>query len=498
MGLCSYVERRRQRYYFRARLPAALAAFLGKSHLIGSLGTADPHIAKRRAGRAIWSLAGRLEIMVSRMVEIHDIDGWDLSRAERLAAEAFRLGRAYEARKAQLRQEFRAELKALAASFRYDDVPRDPANGDACARNDADTTSVRPAETEDLVIPSAPSGRPTTERAEIPPPEHNVSPETPAASPVWTTLVDAFFQDKPGLAAKTRWSYQQAFARWRELLGDKPIASIRRPDLKLFADHLRDRPNPRGGQLNHKTILRSLGHIKNFMSWAVAAGYAEDDHFGAVQARSPTRDERHAEPSRRAFTEDELTRLFRSKLFLFPRNQNDRADAMFLLVAALTGARTEELATAPATLIRLGDVHCLDLRGVGRKTSAAPRLVPLLPDLVQAGLLEWANEQLAAGYTLLQPGPTQRSAAGWSKRLNRYISKTIAEDPDLVLYSLRHGFRQMLRAAMIGDELADKIFGHATGKVGAGYGRDLSVQEAALYVERVRPPVDLRHLWHSP
>ena len=78
--------------YFRARLPGALAAFLGKSHLIGSLGTADPRIAKRRAGRTIWSLAGRLEIMVSRMVELNDIDGLKPSQAERLAVEAFRLG----------------------------------------------------------------------------------------------------------------------------------------------------------------------------------------------------------------------------------------------------------------------------------------------------------------------------------------------------------------------------------------------------------------------
>jgi integrase len=54
------------------------------------------------------------------------------------------------------------------------------------------------------------------------------------------------------------------------------------------------------------------------------------------------------------------------------------------------------------------------------------------------------------------------------------LNAKVSDDPQLVLYSLRHSFRQMLRAGNIGDELADKIFGHSTGKVGAEYGRDLS------------------------
>jgi hypothetical protein len=33
-----------------------------------------------------------------------------------------------------------------------------------------------------------------------------------------------------------------AFTAWRSLIGDKPIDAIRRPDLKLYVDYLRDRP----------------------------------------------------------------------------------------------------------------------------------------------------------------------------------------------------------------------------------------------------------------
>ncbi|OZB40386.1 MAG: hypothetical protein B7X48_05070 [Acidiphilium sp. 34-60-192] len=313
----------------------------------------------------------------------------------------------------------------------------------------------------------------------------------------WRDHLDAFYRDKPGLTDKTRWSYDQAFTAWADLIGAKPISEIRRSDVKIYADYLRDRPNKHGGQLHHKSILRSLGHVKNFMRWAVTAGLAPDDRFEAVQARSLTTLERLSGPSRRAITDVELNCLFHSSVFVSLRSDEDWAMRWFLAIAALSGARTDEIALAPATLVQLGGIDCIDLRNVGRKTCAAPRLIPVLPELAKMGLREWAAEQSARGYSLVQSSEAPRSAAAWSKRLNRYLNANVVDDPGLVLYSLRHSFRQMLRASGIGDELADKVFGHSTGKVGARYGRDLSVQEARLFIERVRAPVDMSHLWRS-
>jgi integrase len=201
-----------------------------------------------------------------------------------------------------------------------------------------------------------------------------------------------------------------------------------------------------------------------------------------------------APDARRAFTAAELHKLFFGPLFRTPKDEAGQAAAWFLAIAALTGARTEEIAMAPAELVRVGETWCLDLRQVGTKTQAAPRLVPLLPDLLRLGLPEWAARQSAAGRRLVQPGPEMRNAAAWSKYLNRYLNMHVTDAPDLVLYSLRHSFRQMLRAANIGDELANKIFGHESGTVGAGYGKDLSPQEAELVARSVRPPVELKNL----
>ena len=495
MSGCSYVERRGSRYYFRVRMPVDIAAITGQTHVVAALGTADARVAKVRSARLFLLLAGILETMRLRMARALDIDGTGPSLMENLATEAFALGEEYAARKENLRQEFSLRLSQLLASLRETpatDLLAYPVRSDNQA-----LSGPPPCGSLDGTI----SFTAMSDRFGVAPGSAvTITQSTPAkepASPAWDSLRQAFFDDKPGLSRKTVWSYNQAFDAWGALIGTKPIAEIRRPDVKAFADFLRDKENPRGGVLNHKTILRSLGHIKTFMSWAVAAGHVVDDRFETVTARDMTREERMAGDRRRAFTPAELSELFKSELFTNPDDHSEETAGWFLAIAAMTGARTDEIALAPARLVLVGDIHCLDLREAGRKTSAAPRLVPLLPDLLKMGVLDWANRQEARGYALVQPGPEQRTAAAWSKWLNRYLNAKVSDDPRLVLYSLRHGFRQMLRAGNIGDELADKIFGHSNGKVGAGYGRDLSSDEALLFVTSVRPPVDLHHLWRS-
>jgi len=508
MALCSYVERRRLTYYFRLRLPVGIDDLLGRTHLIASLGTRDPGAAKIRAARLFFVVAGFLKTMSLRMRDREHIDGNEDYTAASLAAAAFELGCHYRADVDALRQHYRAALRDM-----IDRAQNEWKGGAQAGKQSIDFVSNLkfPSSIELGLSPSASVCAGTGRLAGMGSgPDNSFGPSgvggresqaitaavgTSTSGSPWHSHLNSFLADKPGLTSKTRWSYDQAFAAWRSLIGDKPIDAIRRPDLKLYADYLRDRPNPRGGQLNHQTIVRSLGHLKTFMAWAVAAGLTDDDRFESVQARSTTSAEKLAGPPRRAFTEAELVKLFHSKWFVRPQDRDERAAAWFLAVAALTGARTEELTNAPAHFVRIGDIDCLDLRLVGRKTSAAPRLVPLLPDLLRMGLAEWAADQDAHGFPLFQPGAVPLSAAAWSKRLNRYISRTISNDPTLVLYSLRHSFRQMLRAAAIGEELADKVFGHSSDRVGAGYGRALSAQEAALFIDRVHPPVGLHHLW---
>lgn len=326
MGFCSFIEKRCNRFYFRMRLPVDLAPILGRSHVVASLQTDDLRLAKQRAARLFLSLAGFLETIRLRMAQTLSIDGIDQNRTEALVLEAFALGQAYEAKKSMLHDEFVTKLRQLIANDR-DALPDSGA-------------AMPPA----IHLPFLPSEADVLRRHEVPPPPS--IPQIPAKTPVspaWTSLRASFLNDKPGLSEKSLWSYNQAFDAWAGLIGSMAIGDIRRADVKAYADFLRDRPNQRGGSLNHKTIIRSLGHIKTFLAWAVAAGHAVDDRFETVMARAQTREERIAGEKRRAFTPPELTKLFNSHLFTNPKGQEDEAAAWFLTIAALTGARTEEM-----------------------------------------------------------------------------------------------------------------------------------------------------------
>lgn len=218
------------------------------------------------------------------------------------------------------------------------------------------------------------------------------------------------------------------------------------------------------------------------MAWCIGAGLLSDDQFHLVQARDETQEERSAGPSRLAFTDEHLVSIFSSPVFSKLNGKFSEARAWFLLLSLLTGARTDELARAPAKLVKLDDIYCLDLRDSGKKTAAAPRLVPLHPELIRLGIMVWAERQDRKGYTLVQPEDEQLEAKDWSKQLNRYIDKNVTDDPTVALYSLRHNFRQALRASGMSEELANKFFGHTDKSVGAGYGRNLSVDEARVFV----------------
>lgn len=125
------------------------------------------------------------------------------------------------------------------------------------------------------------------------------------------------------------------------------------------------------------------------------------------------------------------------------------------------------------------------------ETGAGVRLVPIVPELRRLGFLRWAESQQAKERRLVE-GP--QSSNDWSKWCNRYLDDIGFTDEKLTLYSLRHAFKQMLRAANIGDELQNKVFGHEGG-VADGYGRELAPGEARVVAAAVKSPIPMEHLW---
>ena len=105
-----------------------------------------------------------------------------------------------------------------------------------------------------------------------------------------------------------------------------------------------------------------------------------------------------------------------------------------------------------------------------------------------------------AGWLFPEISPEAPSGAkAWSKWFGRYLSSVGLTDTDKVFHSLRHNFKDALRAAKVPEDMNDALLGQGRlSSVGRGYGAKKIVQRfglEALYqaVASVRyPGVNLR------
>ncbi|WP_342627836.1 DUF6538 domain-containing protein [Nguyenibacter vanlangensis] len=500
-----YMQRRRSVWHLKIRVPADLRPLL-KQHVVRSLKTSDKVIAQARAIEAASAMNGIFMDIRRQALEI--IAGVKDDKRPLAELRQFLQDHADElaAQPKEFTEQFIRALRGVrdleAGRNRQDQSWHDHQSNIIeaikAARLQGEVEGMARAIREGAGARVAPS------IAEI----RAIEPEQEGRADPWPDLIPEFYRDRPDFAPKTLIGYGTTFRHLEEVIGRKPVREIAKGDIKNFADFLRDKPSTRSktGTLKRNTILRQVTEAKVFLRWACDCGYLEDRGFDDVKIRGATQAEKRQLPEeiRRAFTPDELQTLFQSPLFTGYKSPTKRAtpgpmmargtDAWFLIIMAHTGARIAEIATAPAVLKYLDDVPCLDLIDAGSKTRNARRLVPIIPGLRKLGFIEYAQRQAKAGRLLMDDGREKRSPDAWSKRLNRYLDDIGLTDDALVTYSLRHSFRQMLRAANLNHEVVNRVFGHETGEVGAGYGKQLSSQEARQVVSKVRFPIPLDHL----
>lgn len=500
MRLPPHVVRRRQGLYLRLRLPPDLARASGRTHVVRSLGTADPAQARSRAAAASAALHGGWDRVREELGRLGGVPVRDLTAAELRAALASPdvnedLARLSPDDSAALAQRVRDLLASAGREVAAGRDERDRLEAAAAFAADARRLGLVDGLREAIA-----SGA-----GERKPKAH------PEAGVPWSSLVERFFASRPSLSPSTRVSYAQAFRECKDVVGDKYLSDLTARDVAKYSEFLEAKSSNRGsaGILNRKTIVRLTGHVRTFTAWAKSSGLIAVDPGADIEVRKQTRQEQRdsEEGSKRAFTHKEMERLFDSPLFVGCQSRHYRSrpghdvyrDAAwwFLVVAHLTGARCEELADAPSVLVDLDGVTCLDLRHA-RKTNSAPRLVPIISDLTKLGFVAFADKQRLAGRKLFE-GPG--ASADWSKWCNRYIDKILGVDSTVSFHSFRHSFRQSCSAAHFGDYLCDKILGHRSKKdrsEGSSYGRDLSPDEARLVVEKLKGPVPLIHLINLP
>jgi integrase len=497
MRLPPHVVRRRQGLYLRLRLPADLTRLTHKCYIVRTLRTSDARLARGRA--AILSAQVHQAIEIARA----EMAGTFLGKAiANLTAEDVRRVRDdTEAAVAALDALSDADRAALAARLDLIVRAREAQLADLRHENAVLTLAIdihddarQQGVIEGLRQAIASGAQPAKAKAHA------------EASAPWTTFTAKFLKSRGDLSTATRTTYEQAFRDFETAVGAKPLADIEARDIARYGEWLEGKTSNRGsGVLGRKTIIRQLGYVKSFGTWARSQGLLSENPGANVSVRERTRSEKLAsnKGAKRAFTDTELKRFFDSPLYVGCHTRVYRAkpgrliyrDSKYwiFILALMTGARIEELASAPATLTDLNGTLCLDL-SAATKTSTSPRFIPIQRELKRVGFIEYADNQRQKGLRLIE----DREASGdWSKWTNRYLDTVLGDDLTVSFHSFRHAFRQSCSASGIDDYLADKLMGHKSMKgrsMGSRYGQILTPAEAKLAAETLRCPIPLDHL----
>lgn len=333
-----------------------------------------------------------------------------------------------------------------------------------------------------------------------------ITPQSPATGEGLKAALKGW-QKAINPAGSTLAEFTRAIELFTQLHGDLPVVQLRRSHVRAFREALQDVPHssarkgnlrnaplpelaawgrqhPEVPKIANGTINKLLGGVQAVSLWARDNGFVPDE----VAWSDPFSRARLEEEGsgRSPFDLSDLRVLFGSRVFTAgERPTGGRGEAAFWLplLALFTGARLGELAQLTADDVQADErdgtpmlVFTKDAaRGKHLKSPSAVRVVPVHPELLQLGWLEFVRQvreehgPTAWLFPLISPQHGSGDRA-WSKWFNRYLGDCGVTGSNKVFHSFRHGFTDALRAAGAREDVSKALVGHADGSVHGRYG----------------------------
>jgi integrase len=138
-----------------------------------------------------------------------------------------------------------------------------------------------------------------------------------------------------------------------------------------------------------------------------------------------------------------------------------------------------------------------------QKTEAAARRIPVHPELIRLGLLNFVSEQKASGERRLFPNAmpdVQGYLSGpYSKWFARFLEKVGVKSRRNAFHSFRHSYRDGMRRANISRDVVLALGGwNERSFTSDGYGSGPSISEMHEELKRISfDELDLSHLYVS-
>lgn len=274
----------------------------------------------------------------------------------------------------------------------------------------------------------------------------------------------------------------------------KRPSELRRTDIAAYRDRLI------ASRLARATVAKKISFISALLQTAYDAGALSQNVARGLRIPKS----KVALCNRRAFVAAELAWIFSSPVYRVRKRYRaggGEAAAWLPLIALATGARLEEISQLRAVDLFIDDTHGPLIRisdeGVGQrvKTSSSRRIIPVHPELVEAGLLEYWESVMENGHEWLfpdlEPDHDGRRGGTWGQWFSRYLRSRNGcgiNDRRLVFHSFRHSFKTLCREAGLSEEIHDALTGHASSSVGRSYGH-VPTSSLVTAINQLRFPV---------
>lgn len=306
-----------------------------------------------------------------------------------------------------------------------------------------------------------------------------LTPAKPVGKQLKQVMEDYFKLKGSDLAERTTKKYRSNIERFLEWAGDKiTIDEITPTKWHEFKVYLATSDPSKGHRaLNSKTIDLYTNSLANVLKMTQGRNHVLTGQLLVKKSqRSKDAGAKHV------FTPDELARIFspqRLNALLNP------ADFWGVLIGLLSGARLNEIFQLRVADIRtVGGVRVFDIQeattGNNLKTASSPRLIPVHPQLISLGFMDYVEDVLglpnASNLTLIFPF-LNRYEQGYgdvpSQRFTAVLQDLgIHQNRIKTFHSLRHTVNQKMKDGRVSREWREMLLGQKTEKehVNDGYG----------------------------
>lgn len=289
-------------------------------------------------------------------------------------------------------------------------------------------------------------------------------------------------------APSTAKEMKRAVDRFVKAIGDMRIKAISRRDVRAFSDKMREPGGITPKGVSIPTTNTTLSLLSALFGMAVKRNYVEHNPARGAQLK----DARKAREKRRELDPAALSAIFGSAIYTADeRPEGGAGEAVYWLplLALYTGVRITELCQLhpsdlhqesyadakgnqqKAWVIRIEEDL---LKGKRVKTKSSERRIPVHPDLIELGLVRYAQEQADKPllFDKLTYSPVdEKLSANWGRWWGRQLRTTWGvTDRRMTFHSFRHTFKHHIRRCVIDRGVNNALTGHQTGEAGDYYG----------------------------